>query len=67
MTRTELQKKSKGSTEQMQEGIYGSLERELLEKFQIWFSVFDETKVIPEKNRFYIAMTYQAIKYTTNH
>ena len=41
MTRTESQKNAKGGTEQMQERLYGSLERELLEKFQIWFSRFD--------------------------
>lgn len=51
MTRTEVQKKSKGGTEQMQERLYGSLERELLEKFQIWFSVFDGTKFISEKKQ----------------
>ena len=51
MIRTEVQKKSKGGTEQMQERIYASLERELLEKFQIWFSIFDETKLIPEKKQ----------------
>lgn len=41
MTRTGLQKNAKGGTEQMQERLYGSLERELLEKFQIWYSRFD--------------------------
>lgn len=51
MTRTESQKNAKGGTEQMQERLYGSLERELLEKFQIWFSRFDETQFIPEKKQ----------------
>jgi glycosyltransferase involved in cell wall biosynthesis len=41
MTRTGFQKNAKGGTEQMQERLYGSLERELLEKFQIWYSRFD--------------------------
>ncbi len=51
MTRTESQKNAKGGTEQMQERLYGSLERELLEKFQIWFSRFDVNQFIPEKKQ----------------
>jgi len=45
MTRTGLQKNAKGGTEQMQERLYGSLERELLERFQIWFSRFDPNQL----------------------
>lgn len=51
MTRTESQKNAKGGTEQMQERLYGSLERGLLEKFQIWFSRFDLKQVIPKKKQ----------------
>jgi glycosyltransferase involved in cell wall biosynthesis len=49
MTRTSSQKNARGGTEQMQERIYGGLERGLLEKFQIWFSRFDMDQLIPEK------------------
>lgn len=51
MTRTGLHKNAKGGTEQMQERLYGSLERELLEKFQIWFSRFDVNQLEPEKKQ----------------
>jgi glycosyltransferase involved in cell wall biosynthesis len=49
MTRIESQKKAKGGTEQMQERLYGTLERALLEKFQIWFSRFDMAQFDPGK------------------
>lgn len=51
MTRTDSQKNAKGGTEQMQERLYASLEREILEKFQIWFSRFDVTQLMPEKKQ----------------
>lgn len=51
MTRTESQKQAKGGTEQMQERIYSSLDRGLLEKFQIWFSRFDANQVNPLKHQ----------------
>jgi len=49
MTRTESQKVAKGGTELMQERIYRGLNREILEKFQIWFSRFDHTQFDPKK------------------
>lgn len=51
MTRVESQKNAKGGTEQMQERIYGSLDRALLEKFQIWFSRFDANQFNPLKKQ----------------
>lgn len=42
-------KNAQGGTEQMQSRLYNSLPRELLEKFQIWFSRYDNTKVDPSK------------------
>lgn len=51
MTRTGSQKNAKGGTEQMQERLYGSLERGLLEKFQIWYSRFDKNQLEPEKKQ----------------
>lgn len=41
MTRTGAQNKARGGTEQMQERIYGAVDRGILERFQIWFSRFD--------------------------
>jgi glycosyltransferase involved in cell wall biosynthesis len=45
MTRHPDQANAKGGTEMMQERIYSAVPRELLEKFQIWFSRYDEGMV----------------------
>jgi glycosyltransferase involved in cell wall biosynthesis len=49
MERPEQCKNSKGGTELIQERIYNRLPRELLEKFQIWFSRYNPEKVNRDK------------------
>ena len=49
MSRHPDQANAKGGTELMQARLYNSLPRELLEKYQIWFSRYDENQVDPNK------------------
>jgi UDP-glucose:(glucosyl)LPS alpha-1,2-glucosyltransferase len=51
MLRHPDQRKAKGGTEMMQERLYRSVPRAVLEKFQIWFSRFDESLYDPEKTQ----------------
>lgn len=55
MEKNELNQKSMGGTELIQKELYNRLPRELLEKFQIWFSRYRPEKVNKEKYQIFFA------------